>query len=147
MEQYTNQQPIIIEQAPVKPQKPIGLQVTALVLGIIGFVLAFPAYFGTILSNVGLGIAAGQYDTAQGFGVASGVILIVDLVIAIFCLIALILGVVGLIKSICRATRTVKGIVMSAIGITLSEGGLVLMIVGMVIGGVFRMLIESGVFH
>ena len=41
MEQYTNQQPIIIEQAPVKTQKPIGLQVTALVLGIIGFVLAW----------------------------------------------------------------------------------------------------------
>ena len=147
MEQYTNQQPIIIEQAPVKTKKPIGLQVTALILGIIGFVLAFPAYFGTIFSNIGAVIAASEYGNAQGFVVASGIIVIADVVIAIICLIGLILGIVGLIRSIRRATRTVKGIVLSALGITFAEAGLALMIVGMVIGGVFRVLISVGAFH
>ena len=147
MEQYTNQQPIVIEPAkPEKTAKPVGLQTAALIFGIIGFVLAFPAYFGTIASNIGLGVAA-EYQNMQGFATASGVILIADVVLAIFCLVGLILGIVGLIKSICRATRTVKGIVMSAIGLTLSESGLVLSIIGLIIGGAFRLLIGSGVLH
>ena len=50
MEQYT-QQPIIIE--PEKPaKKPVGLQLAALIVGIVGMVLSYLAYFGTIFSNI-----------------------------------------------------------------------------------------------
>lgn len=145
MEQYT-QQPIIIE--PETPQKkPVGLQITALVLGIVGMALAFLAYFGTIFGNVGIAVANGQYGNVHGVAVASGVVIIADILIAILCLVGLILGIVGLVKSIRRATRTVKGIVMSAIGLTLSEAGLALMAVGLFISGVFRILIQTGAFH
>ena len=147
MEQYSTQQPIIIEQAPEQVKKPIGLQVTALVLGIIGLALAFVAYFGTIFSNIGVAIAASEYGSTQGVAVASGITVIADIVIAIICLVGLILGVAGRIKSIRRATRTIKGIVMSALGITFGEAGLALMIVGMVISGIFRVLITVGAFH
>lgn len=145
MEQYSYQQQVIVE--PAKEKKPIGLQVAALVLGIIGMALAFLAYFGTIFSNIGVAVAAEQYGNVQGASAASGVLLIFDAVLALFCLVGLILGVVGLVKSIRRATRTVGGIVMSAVGLTLSEAGLALMIIGMVIGGIFRLAIETGAFH
>ncbi len=145
MEQYT-QQPIIIE--PENPKKkPVGLQITALVLGIVGLALAFLAYFGTILTNVGVAVASEQYGNVPGVAITSGVIILVDVLIALLCLAGLILGIVGLVKSIRRATRTVKGIVMSAIGLTLSEGGLGLMFVGLFISGVFRVLIQTGAFH
>ena len=52
MEQYNNQQPIVVE--PVKEKKPIGLQIAALVFGIVGLAFAFFAYFITIFSNIGL---------------------------------------------------------------------------------------------
>lgn len=145
MEQYT-QQPIIIEPEMPK-KKPVGLQITALVLGIAGMALAFLAYFGTIFTNVGVVVASEQYGNVHGAAIASGVLIVADVLIAILCLAGLILGVVGLVKSIRRATRTVKGIVMSAIGLTLSEAGLALMAVGLFISGVFRVLIQTGAFH
>ena len=145
MEQYT-QPTIIIE--PEKPaKKPVGLQIAALIIGIVGLVLAYLAYFFTIFSNVGVAVASEHYGNVQGVAIASGVIIVVDALIAILCLVGLILGVVGLVKSIRRATRTVKGIVMSAIAITLSEAGLVFMIIGMILSGVFRILITTGAFH
>ena len=145
MEQY--QQPTIIIEPEKPAKKPVGLQIAALIIGIVGMALAYLAYFGTIFSNVGVAVASGHYGNVQGVSVASGAIIVVDALIAILCLVGLILSVVGLIKSIRRATRTVKGIVMSAIGITLSEGGLAFMIIGMILSGVFRILISAGAFH
>ena len=148
MEQYSTQQPIVIEQAPEQTKKPVGLQVAALIIGVIGLAFAFFAYFGTIIANVGAGVAASEQSAAaQGFAAASGVTVVVDVIIAVVCLIGLILGIAGLVKSIRRATRTVGGIVMSAIGITMSEGGLVLAVIAMIISGVFQVLIRSGVFR
>ena len=145
MEQYT-QQPIIIE--PEKPaKKPVGLQLTALIIGIVGMALAYLAYFGTIFSNIGVAVASEHYGNVQGGSIASLVLVAVDALIAILCLVGLILGIAGLVKSIRRATRTVKGIVMSAIGLSLSEVGLVFMIIGMVMSGVFRLLINAGAFR
>ncbi len=143
MEQYNYQQPIVIEPE----KKPIGLQVAALVFGIIGLGLAFMAYFATIFSNIGVAIAVDQHGATQGAGIASGIIIGVDIFLALFCLVGLILGIVGLVKSIRRATRTVKGIVLSAIGLNCAIAGFALMWVGMLIGGVFRLLISTGAIH
>ena len=145
MEQYSYQQQVIVE--PAKEKKPVGLQITALVIGIVGFALAFVSYFGAIFSNVGIAIAASEYGYTSGVSTASGIAIIANIVIGLLCLVGLILGVVGLVKSIRRATRTVGGIVMSGIGIMLSESGFILTVIGMIIGGVFRLLIANGVFH
>ena len=142
MEQYNYQQPIVAE--PVKEKKKIGLQIAALVIGIIGLALAFLAYFGTIFSNIGVAVAADHYGNVQGISIASGIILGADILLAILCLIGSILGIVGLVRSIRRETRTVGGIVMSAVGLNLSTGGLILMLIGIFIGGFFRMLISTG---
>lgn len=138
-------QVIIIDPVPTK--KPIGMQIAALILGIAGMVLSYFAYWGTFAGNA---VAIGLFSTnnhAQGSGVATAAVLIVDLLIALFCLAGMILGILGLIKSIRRATRTVKGIVFSAVGLSLAEGGLVLMIVGMVFSGVLRLLLDSGLIQ
>ena len=145
MEQYSYQQQVIVE--PAQAKKPVGLQIAALVIGIIGFALSFISYFGTIFSNIGIAIAADQYGYTQGVSTASGISIIANIVIAILCLVALILSIAGLVKSIRRPTRTVGGIVMSGIGLNLAGGGLALTIIGAVIGGVFRLLIANGVFH
>ena len=145
MEQYSYQQQVIVE--PAQAKKPVGLQIAALVIGIIGFALSFISYFGTIFSNIGIAVAADQYGYTQGVSAASGISIIANIVIAILCLVALILSIAGLVKSIRRPTRTVGGIVMSGIGLNLAGGGLALTIIGMIIGGVFRLLIANGVFH
>ena len=142
MEQYSYQQQVITE--PAKTKKPVGLQVTALVLGIIGIALAFVAYFVSIFSGISAAVVAEQYDNAGAASTVPGISLIASIVIMVLCLIALILAVVGLVKSIRRETRTVGGIVMSAIGLNLSTAGFVLTIVGMFISGLFRLLITTG---
>lgn len=142
MEQYQYSYNQTVVEVPAK--KSVGLQTAALVFGIIGMVLAFCAYFYSIFSNVFVAVAAENNGLTQGMTAASGVGLVADIVIAIFCLVGVILGIVGLVKSILRATRTVKGIVMSAIGLNLAGAGLALTIVGMVIGGVFRLLMVTG---
>lgn len=143
MEQYNYQQSIVIEPA----KKPIGLQVAALVLGIIGLGLAFMTYFATIFSNIGIAVAVDQHGATQGANIASGIIIGVDIFLALFCLVGAILGIVGLVKSIRRPTRTVKGIVLSAIGLNCAIAGFALMWIGMLIGGVFRLLISTGVIR
>ena len=145
MEQYNNQQPIVVE--PVKEKKPIGLQIAALVFGIVGLVFAFFAYFITIFSNIGIAIAADQGANINGVGIAAGVIIAVDALLAILCLVGLILGIVGLVKSIRRPTRTVKGIIFSAIGLNCAGAGFALTMVGLFISGVFRFLISTGAIH
>ena len=145
MEQYNYQQQVIVEPAPAK--KPIGLQVTALILGIVGMALAFVAYFVTIFSNIGAAAPADGYPFTQNAAAVSGVSLIASIVIMVLCLVALILSIAGLVKSIRRATRTVGGIIMSAIALNLSGAGFALSIVGMVIGGLFSFLIRSGAIH
>ena len=142
MEQYNYQQPIVAE--PVKEKKKIGLQIAALVIGIIGLALAFLAYFGTIFSNIGVAVAADHYGNVQGISIASGVLIGIDALLAIVCVVGIILGAVGLIRSIRRATRTVKGIVMSAIGLNLSAAGFILTAIGVFISGFFRLLISTG---
>ncbi len=142
MEQYNYQQQVITE--PAKAKKPVGLQVTALVLGIIGMALAFVAYFVSIFSGISAAVVAEQYDNAGAASTVPGISLIASIVIMVLCLIALILAVVGLVKSIRRETRTVGGIVMSAIGLNLSAAGFALTIVGMFISGLFRLLITTG---
>lgn len=145
MEQYSYQQQVIVE--PAKEKKPIGLQIAALVFGIVGLALSFISYFGTIFSNVGMAIAADQNGYTQGISVVSGISIAVNIVIALLCLVGLILGVVGLIRSIRRPTRTIPGIVMSALGLNLAGGGFALTVVGTIIGGVFRFLMATGAFH
>lgn len=142
MEQYSYSYNQTVVELPKK--KTVGLQTAALVFGIIGMVLAFVAYFYTIFSNVAVVAVAENYGATQGVTAASSVGVIVDIVIALFCLVGVILGIVGLVRSILRSTRTVKGIVMSAIGLNLSGAGLALTVVGMFIGGVFRVLLMSG---
>ncbi len=142
MEQYYNSQQVIVE--PVKAKKTVGLQTAALVFGIIGMVFAFCAYFYSIFSNVAVAVAAENYGVSEGLTAASGVGLVIEVVIALFCLVGVILGIVGLVKSILRSTRTVRGIVMSAIGLNLAGAGLALSIVGLFVGGFFRMLMATG---
>ncbi len=143
MEQYNYQQPVVIEPE----KKPIGLQIAALVFGIIGLGLGFMAYFATIFSNIGVAIAVDQHGATQGAGIATGIIIGVDIFLAIFCLVAAILGVIGLVRSIRRPTRTVKGIVLSAIGLNCAMVGFALMVIGAFIGGIFRLLISTGAIH
>ena len=145
MEQYSYQQQVIVE--PVQEKKPVGLQIAALIIGAVGMVFAFLAYFATIFSNIGIAVAADHYGNVQGIGIASGVLIGIDALLAIVCLVGIILGAVGLIRSIRRATRTVKGIVMSAIGLNLSAAGFILTIIGIFVSGVFRLLISTGAIH
>ena len=137
-------QVIVIESETKK--KPIGLQVAALVFGIVGYVQAYIVFYVSFFGNA-LAVGLTETEYAQGSGIASGIVFGFDLVLALFCLAGTILGIVGLVRSIRRPTRTVKGIVLSAVGLSLSDGGLVLMIVAMIFGGVMRLLVASGAFH
>ena len=145
MEQYNYQQPVVVE--PVQEKKSVGLQIAALIIGAVGMVFAFLAYFATIFSNIGIAVAADHYGNVQGIGIASGVLIGIDALLAIVCVVGIILGAVGLIRSIRRATRTVKGIVMSAIGLNLSAAGFILTAIGVFISGFFRLLISTGAIH
>lgn len=138
MEQYQN--PIVTE--PAKPKKPVGLQIAALILGIVGFVIALGCYTGSIVGNVFNLIAAESGSTAS---LPSSLTITLPIVLIAFllCLTALILGIIGLIKSIRRATRTVKGIVLSALGIDLAAAGIVLVILFFVMTGIFAMVMQT----
>ena len=138
-------QVIIID--PEQQKKPLGMQIAALVFGIIGLALSYFAYWGTFAGNIAAAALSSSSSHAQGSGVATAVVVALDLLIALFCLAGMILGILGLIKSIRRATRTVKGIVFSSIGLSLSETGFVLMIVGMVFSGALRLLLDSGLIQ
>ena len=138
-------QVIVIE--PESKKKPIGMQIAALIMGIVGFVSAYFAYFGTFIGNI---MAVGLLQSnnhVQSSGTVSAIIIVLDIILALFCLAALILGIVGLVRSIRRPTRTVKGIVLSAVGISGAQAGLVLTIIGMVFSGALRLLISSGLLN
>ena len=127
------EQQIIIEQPKKKPST--GMQLTSLILGVIGFGLAFGLYMGAIFRTVFNAIAMQSSDGAYVTGGVAGVVFCC--VICLLCLVALILGVVGLVKSIRRPTRTVKGIIFSALGIDFAITGVVFAILSGVLTTVF----------
>ena len=123
---------------PVAPKKS-NIHVAALVLGIIGFVLAYITYMGVIFGNIAA-IQMMEAQQSQQVGVLSGVMAGADALILVLCIVALILGIMGLVRSIHRATRTVKGIVMSAISINLSVAGVIMMIIGIFLTVMFHFI-------
>ena len=136
MEQYQN--PVVAEPA----KKPVGLQIAALILSIVGFVIALGCYTGSILKNVFnlIVLESGRTVYAQS---TLTITLPIVLIALLICLAALILGIVGLVKSIRRATRTVKGIVLSALGVDFAAAGIVLVILFFVMTGIFSMAMQT----
>ena len=137
MEQYY--QPVVVEPE----KKSTGLQVTALVLGIIGLILSVILFVGLFANTMIAGIDHITEDGSYAMA-GPGVVAVSCVLVAIVCIVGLILGVVGLIRSISRPTRTVKGIVLSAIGLCLSIGGLVFVLYALffntVIAHAFQMI-------
>ena len=115
MEQYY--QPVVVEPE----KKSTGLQVTALVLGIIGLISSIILFFGMFANIMIAGIDYASGDGSYAMA-GPGVVAVSCVLVAIVCIVGIILGVVGLIRSISRP-RTVKGIVLSAIGLCLSIAG------------------------
>lgn len=141
MEQYNNQygqynNPVVIEQ---KEPIPVGLQIAALITGIVGFIVAFIGYFAVIFGNVMR--AAFTYSQTSDHGVG-GILIALIVVALIVCVVALILGIVGLVRSI-RRPRTVKGIVLSAIGLSFSCGGLALSVIGLFLNGFLSIIMNQ----
>lgn len=133
------QNPIVIEQ-PTQKNPSTGLQVAALIIGIVGFVLSFVLYFSSIF-RVAISAAAMEFGNSEIAQISGFGTVVLVCIVCIACLIGLILGVVGLVKSIRRPTRTVKGIVLSAIGLNFSIAGFVFAIVSGVLSSVFGMLL------
>ena len=142
MEQYTYQQQIIVE--PAKAKKPVGLQIAALITGVVGLALACPAYFCMLVFS---GFTAASSVDQSLPTLPLGAALVFGGVILVLCFVAMILGIVGLVRSIRRPTRSIKGIIMSAIGLNCAGAGFALIVVGFAISGVIAMMIQSGMLH
>ncbi|MBQ5992086.1 MAG: hypothetical protein IJL62_06035 [Clostridia bacterium] len=136
MEQYNN--PVIIEQPAAAPV-PVGLQITALIMGVIDFVLSFLCYFAAIFGNV-MRFAL-NYDHASDHGIGIGIVVFAAITLAI-AVVVIILGVIGLVRSI-RRPRTVKGIVLSAIGLSFGCGGAVLSVICLFLNGILSIVLNS----
>ena len=124
---------IIIEQPKQKPST--GVQLTALILGVVGFALSFGLYMGAIFRTV---FTAVSMEYGEGGAYISGGIagIMFCCLICALCLVAFILGVVGLVKSIRRETRTVKGIIFSALGLDFAVAGFVFAILSGVMAAI-----------
>lgn len=129
---------IIIEQPQQKPS--VGVQLTALILGLVGFCMAFALYFGAIFRTVFNFVALEQGNGGYISGGIAGIVLCCS--ICVVCLIALILGVVGLVKSIRRPTRTVKGIILSALGLDFAVTGIVFAIISGLFSAIFNAVMQ-----
>ena len=126
---------------PAKQKKPVGLQVAAFVLGLLGSALAFLLYFGAITRVVFSVVAVESGIHAyQGAGIS---IVVLCVLVCLVCIVGIVLGIVGLVKSIRRATRTVKGIIFSAIGLDFAAAGLVFAVLSIVFSGVLSVLLPQ----
>lgn len=133
------EQVIIVEQPKQKPS--VGVQVAALILGVVGFALSFGLYFGAIFRVI-FNIVA--QETGNGSYVSGGIAGVVfGCLICLICFIALILGIVGLVKSIKRATRTVKGIILSALGIDFAAAGFAFVFISGVLSTVLNAVLPQ----
>ena len=130
METYRN--PVITEQP-----APITLQISALVLGIVGFLFSFLSYFVTIFGNI---VWIAGRSSSMEMPAVGGIVFAIIAVTMLLCIAAIVLGTIGLIRSI-RRPRSVKGIVLSAIGLGLGLGGLIFSFVCLFITGIFSFII------
>ena len=128
---------IIIEQPKQKPST--GIQLTSLILGVVGFALSLGLYIGAIVRTVFNAIATETGEGSYATGGIAGVVFCV--VICVLCLVAFILGVVGLVKSIRKPTRTVKGIILSALGLDFAVAGIVFAIISGVVATIMNTLL------
>lgn len=134
MEYYQN--PVIIQE-PERQTRSVGLQITALTFGIIGFVMSFISYFSAIFGNI---VRAVAYENGRA---ASGALLFTLAVITmILCVVAIILGAIGLARSI-RRPKTVKGIVFSAVGLATGAGGLIFAFISLFVNGIFTAVFNN----
>ena len=141
MEYYQN--PVIVEQPERQPAS-TGLQVAAMVLGLIGAVMGFVCYMIMIMNQVRNGISAGLSDSDfHAISMAGNTGVIVTVVItAVLCAAAIILGAIGIARSI-RRPRTVKGIVFSAVGLSAGIVGVSFALISLYVNGIFSAVMDA----
>ncbi len=109
-------QPTVVME-PAK-KKPVGLQIAALIIGIVGFAVS------SILAACTLwGITWTAAIGDSPFRIAEPLSTVLTVLAVLFGIVAIVLGIVGLILS-CRKPRRPLGIVLSAIGLLLGFSGL-----------------------
>lgn len=128
----------IVIDPPARQAAPITLQITALVFGIVSFVLSLIDYFVVFFGNIMLTVARSTGSSA-GNGAAMIVLTVIVLLLSI---VGIILSSIGLVRSI-RPPRTVKGIVFSAVGLSLNVGGLIFALICLFINGLFSILLQQ----
>lgn len=141
MEYYQNN--TVIEQPEREPVS-TGLQVAAMVLGIIGVVMGYICYMIMLMNQVNNAVSIGVSEFSDVSASFSGNSIVLAVIVLTFLLssVAIILGAVGLVRSI-RRPRTVKGIVFSAVGLSCGIAGLIFAFFSVFVNGIFSSIMDA----